>query len=242
MEKESFLFLGASNDDCEWMAGGLARILVKKGHRVTFACTQQGTTEEARKLYMALTEEAWGIIGVAEKIALPNCLRDSRDEEIVRMISEVIARVKPDACFIQPPDDYLPHHMRFARASFLALQEGGTARERFDVKEVYAMECPAACYTRVDFFVNVDDEIEDSFRVLAVYDKWSEGFGSGMVWSKRGLAMMRAAHKPLRCKYAEGFKIVRADERRISCLPDILQDKFAMYPHFRGYGPPVYAL
>lgn len=240
MSKETFLFLGASNDDCEWMAGGLARLLVKKGYEVTFACTYGGTRGERSDLYKALTEEAWGIIGVKGKIVMERGLGDVNDDDLTRMISETIARVKPHACFIQPPDDYMPHHMRFARASFNALQEGGTAAERFQVNEVYAMECPATNYTRVDFFVDIADEIDDVCRALLVYDGWSEGFGSGMAHGTRGLAMMRGVHKPLQCGYAEGFKIIRPDPRRISCLPAILGDKFAMYSAFRGYGPPVY--
>jgi len=244
MAKETFLFLGASNDDCEWMAGGLARQLVKKGYDVTFACTfgSGGANSSRRELYGSLTEEAWGIIGVKEKIIMEPGIADLNQDELTRMISETIAGVRPHACFIQPNDDYMPHHMRFAQACFNALQEGGTAKDRFVVNEIYAMECPATNYSRVDFFVDIADEIDDACRALAIYDKWNEGFGSNMAHNKRGLAMMRGAHKPLFCGYAEGFKIVKADQQRITCLKDILGDKFFVYPYFRGYWPPVYNL
>ena len=57
--KKRFLFLGASNDDCEFMAGGLAMQLLKRGHHVAFACVIEGDADPQR--HRAMTEEARGV-------------------------------------------------------------------------------------------------------------------------------------------------------------------------------------
>ena len=246
--KRTFLFLGACNDDCEWMAGGLARLLVKIGHGVAFACT---APREDRDGDLRRTHEAWDIIGVHEKIVMPRPLSDLGDEELTCMVGQVIDRVQPDVCFIQPADDYMAHHIRFARACWRALmpdvrptrEEWGhvAAADCARVGEVCAMECPSAPYTRVDFFVNVTEELPDALRALRVYDKWREGFGSGMAKTKEGLATLRGVLPVSRkCEYAEGFKFVKIEETRISCLPEVLGDRFSAYPYPRGFGPPAY--
>jgi len=246
--QKRFLFLGASNDDCEWMAGGLARVLVKDGHHVAFACAPP---LDRRELYAALTHEAWGIIGVQERIIMPRGLREIDDEACTAMIGEVVDRVRPDVCFIQPADDYMAHHVRFARASFRALlpdmrpvQEAGAQPAGcFRVSEVYAMECPSAPYTRVDFYVDVSDTLADALDALLVYDKWNEGFGSVMAQAKGGLATLRGALRVTgACEYAEGFKIVKAHPGCISSLPDVLGPRFSAHPFPKGYGPPAYGI
>ena len=244
-EKKTFLFLGASNDDCEWMAGGLAGVLVEAGHCVAFACSM---SPERRDEYVALTHEAWDTVGVQQKIIMPSPMREVDDVELTRMIGEVIDTVLPDACFIQPADDYMAHHVRFARASFHALlpdmrpaTPGGDVTRPERVPEIYAMESPSAPYPRVDFYVDVSDEIEDALAALLVYDRWNAGFGSGMAKTKRGLATLRGVLPVSRkCEYAEGFKIVRAEETRISCLPELLGERFSAVPFAHGYGPPAY--
>jgi len=243
--EKTFLFLGASNDDCEWMAGGLARVLIEAGHCVAFACS---APRERRDEYVALTHEARDVIGVHQKIVMPSPMRELNDVELTRMIGDVIDAVRPDACFIQPADDYMAHHMRFARASFQALlpdmrsaRSDGDVTRPSRVSEIHAMECPSAPYPRVDFYMDVSEEIEDALTALMVYDKWNPGFGSGMAKTKRGLAMLRGALPVSRaCEYAEGFKVVRAEETRISCLPELLGERFSavLFPH--GYGPPAY--
>ena len=244
--KKRFLFLGASTDDCEWMAGGTARLLVREGHHVAFA--GMSVQPERMALYKALTDEAWGIVGVAEKIIMQRTIAELNDRELMETIGEVIDRTKPDICMIQPPDDYMAHHVRFARACFQALQHdlrgpSGRSGSPYRVPEVYAMECPSAPYTRVDYYVNVDDTLEDALRALRVYNKWGPGFGDGMARTKQGLAMLRGALPvSMKCDYAEGFKLVRACESSISSLPLLLGSRFSAFPIVGSFGPSTFCI
>jgi len=196
-DKKKFLFLGASCDDCEWMAGGLAKLLVKEGHHVTFASGQIHSKDRADE-WRRLAEEAWDIIGVTEKIIMPHHpLRRPEgvsDEELARMIGEVVARVKPYACFIQPPDDYMEHHMRFARASFLALEGVGPA----GVPEVYAMECPAACGIRRRDGPRQERPCDDASRPHTYAMRIRRGFQDHLGGGAPDLLPSRSARRQVR--------------------------------------------
>lgn len=81
------------------MAGGLARVLIETGHCVVSACS---APPERRDEYVALTHEAWDIVGVHQKIIMPSPMHELSEVELVRTIGDRFSAV-PFAHGCGPP-------------------------------------------------------------------------------------------------------------------------------------------
>jgi len=180
----NILMIGAHPDDCDFRCGGLARKYVKAGHTVRFLSMTDGSAGHQsmgrRELAVRRREEskkAGEVMGLQYDVwELPDgdleCSLENR-HKLIRYIREF----KPDAIFCHRTVDYHADH----RNSALLVQDSSymltvpnccedvPAMRRMPVILFYFDTFTNPVF-RADVVVDIDDEIEDKFRMIDCHE------------------------------------------------------------------------
>jgi LmbE family N-acetylglucosaminyl deacetylase len=127
-------------------------------------------------------------------------------------INELINNWKPTTVFIPFPDRHIDHRTVFD----CAMVNTRPNKKKFP-KYVLSYETLSETHWNApyieanfnpDFFVNIDETIKDKTKALNCYQSQIKGNQSRSIQAVQALARFRGSQNG--CKYAEGFKLIRA--------------------------------
>ncbi|OGV50872.1 MAG: GlcNAc-PI de-N-acetylase [Lentisphaerae bacterium GWF2_52_8] len=188
MSKETVLVVAAHPDDEVLGCGGTMAKLAKAGHSVHVAILGEGATSrsakreeadlgEVEKLRMA-AREAGKMLGAAKVhlFGFPDNRFDSVPLlDIVKIIEQLIAELRPSIIFTQHGGDLNIDHVLTQRAVLTAARPLPGAC----VKEIYCFEAPSSTEWsfgqfepsfRPNFFVEMASSLEDKLKALSCYE------------------------------------------------------------------------
>jgi LmbE family N-acetylglucosaminyl deacetylase len=127
-------------------------------------------------------------------------------------IYNIINNFKPSVVFIPFPDRHIDH-----RTVFDCAMVNTRPNKKFYPKFVLCYETLSETHWNApyiepnftpDFFVNIDDTVREKIRALNCYQSQIKGNQSRSIDAIEALAKFRGSQNG--CKYAEGFKLIRA--------------------------------
>jgi LmbE family N-acetylglucosaminyl deacetylase len=226
------LFVGPHCDDCEWMAGGTAQLLVRAGVDVTFLYVWGKHGRPSRqKPYAAAARAAAKRLGVRVKLLpLSSKLGAMRQHEVAERIWREVERLGPKLMFIPPPRDYMIDHQVVSHTAHHVAVTMGSHSVHGGPLEVYAMESPARPYRCPELVVDVSDVHALVEAALREYCRIDQSFGDGLAKTKAGLAALRGEQAD-RVACGEGLVTVMRQPRG-SLLESLLgAERLWRFPH-----------
>ncbi len=119
--------LASHPDDIEFMMGGTLLLLKERGcelHTMNLANGNCGTTEYSSEEIIAIrrseARNAASFLEAEFHESLVNDLEIFYTDELIRKVTTIIRRVKPDIMLVQSPEDYMEDHMTAARIAVTA--------------------------------------------------------------------------------------------------------------------------
>lgn len=119
--------LACHPDDIEFMMGGTLFLLKQAGcelHYMTLANGSCGTTEygvaEIVRIRRQEAQNAAAYLGAAYYESLVNDLEVFYTQDLIRQVTAIIRRIKPDLMLIPSPEDYMEDHTNTARVAVTA--------------------------------------------------------------------------------------------------------------------------
>jgi N-acetylglucosamine malate deacetylase 1 len=133
-------------------------------------------------------------------------------KKINSKINELVSNLNPTTVFIPFPDRHIDHRTVFD----CAMVNTRPNKKKFP-KYVLSYETLSETHWNApyiepnfnpDFFVNIDETILDKTKALNCYQSQIKGNQSRSIEAVKALARFRGSQNG--CKYAEGFKLIRA--------------------------------
>jgi LmbE family N-acetylglucosaminyl deacetylase len=127
-------------------------------------------------------------------------------------IYNIINNLKPSVVFIPFPDRHIDH-----RTVFDCAMVNTRPNKKFYPKFVLCYETLSETHWNApyiepnftpDFFINIDNTLKEKIKALNCYQSQIKGNQSRSIESVEALARFRGSQNG--CKYAEGFKLIRA--------------------------------
>ena len=125
--KQRVFALGCHPDDIEFMMGGTLFLLKEANcelHYMTLANGSCGTTEysieEIVRIRKQESQDAAAYVGAAYYESLVNDIEVFYTQDLLRRVTAVIRRIKPDIMLIPSPEDYMEDHTNTARIAVTA--------------------------------------------------------------------------------------------------------------------------
>ncbi len=220
----NILAIGCHPDDLEIGCGGTLAKYAELGHQVVMCHVANGNMghavilpDELREIRAKEAENAGKVLGAAEVISLdvPDLKVDSKEEETVHKVIDVIRYVKPDLIITHSPDDYMRDHLEVGRLVFDAgfsssVPQLHTNRPAFPgIVPIYYMDTLAGVNFLPADYVDISETIRR--KLLAV-----ECHQSQVGWMKDhddidfpDFVRTVSKFRGLQCgaAYAEGFKV-----------------------------------
>jgi N-acetylglucosamine malate deacetylase 1 len=119
--------LGCHPDDIEFMMGGTLFLLKEANcqlHYMTLANGSCGTTEysieEIVRIRRQESQNASAYVGAVYYESLVNDLEVFYTQELIRQVTTIIRKIKPDIMLIPSPEDYMEDHMNTTRIAVTA--------------------------------------------------------------------------------------------------------------------------
>jgi LmbE family N-acetylglucosaminyl deacetylase len=242
--------LGCHPDDIEFMMGGTLFLLKEAGyelHYMTIANGSCGTTElsveEIVKIRKQESQQAAACVGAVYYESLVNDLEVLYTQDLIRRVTAIIRKIKPDIMLIPSPEDYMEDHINTTRIAVTAAFCRGMPNYwsippeppiQNDVTLYHALPYGLTDGLRrriiPDFFVDVTAVIDDKERMLACHasqKKWldqSQGLDAYLMTMR---AMSAEVGKMSgRFRYAEGWRrhsYLGYSRQEIDPLQEILQ-------------------
>lgn len=222
------LAVGCHPDDLEIGCAGTLAKYAALGHRVTMVHVANGDKghkviqpDELRLLRAKEAQAAGAIIGAdVFSMDIPDLQVKADNDELIRKLSDVIRRTRPDVIITHPPEDYMKDHMEVSKAVFDASfaatvphYDAGTDVPAHDkVAPIYYMDTLAGVGFLPAEYVDITDYIETKLSMNAAHDSqigWlREHDGIDFLDFVRTVSKFRG----LQCGagYAEGFVPCRA--------------------------------
>lgn len=160
-------------------------------------------------------KKASKILGIKKIYFLKKIATKFNEEPISEFnesISKIINLINPDAIFIPFPDRHIDH-----RLVFDACMVCTRPKNKSKLKMVLAYETLSETHWNApyiepnfnpDFFINIETTIKDKIKALKCYQSQIKGNQSRSLKAVEALAKFRGSQNG--CKYAEGFKLIRA--------------------------------
>ncbi len=226
------LAVGCHPDDIEIGCGGTLAKYSKAGHRVVYCHVATGSKghavimpEELIKIRHAEVDRSCEILG-AEHISLgiPDLMVDSKNEDLVRDMVDVIRYVRPDIIITHSPDDYMRDHVETSRLVFNASFASSVVHYKTEhevygtIAPIYYMDTLAGMNFEPTEYVDISEEIETKISALACHE-------SQIVWMLEHdnidfLDFVRTCSKfrgyQSGATYAEGFRPCNAWPRMVA--------------------------
>jgi LmbE family N-acetylglucosaminyl deacetylase len=199
--------LGCHPDDIEFMMGGTLLLLKDMGcdlHYMTLANGSCGTTElsieEIVRIRRAESQRASKLLGAAYHESLVNDIEVLYTQDLLRRVTAIIRRIKPDIMLIPSPEDYMEDHMNTSRIAVSAAFCRGIPNyfsippeppTQQDVTLYHALPYGLTDGLRrqitPDFYVDITSVIDHKEKMLACHEsqkKWldvSQGLDSYLI-------------------------------------------------------------
>jgi LmbE family N-acetylglucosaminyl deacetylase len=202
----NILAIGAHPDDIEFGVGATVAKLAKKGHNIFFFIMTFGGNHVNHELRKKEAIESAKILGV-NNVLFGNVdpFQLTYDRKNVKIIDDVIEKIKPDEIYLPYPSDSHQDHRNVTLCSISATRKHS---------KIYFYETPS---TLQDFipqkYVNVGDHIFDKINALQVHATQHNKRFLNCVEAMEGLAIMRGMQSRNDIKYAEAFHVFRDVER-----------------------------
>ena len=179
------LAVGCHPDDLEISCAGTLAKYVKLGHKVVMCHVANGNRghavimpDELRIIRIKEAQEAGKVIGVFEVVTLdvPDLEVDSRDKEVIKALTDVIRKTKPDLIITHSPEDYMKDHLEVAQmvfdASFSASVPHYFTKEATcsKIAPIFYMDTLAGVNFLPHEYVDVTEEFEIKLRALACHE------------------------------------------------------------------------
>jgi LmbE family N-acetylglucosaminyl deacetylase len=198
----NILAIGAHPDDIELGCAGTVLKYVRGGHKVFYLIMSEGGQGGDAALRVKEQEDAARRAGVS-RVFWGNCV-DTQfhvTREMVSLIENVCAQVKPDEVYVNFPEDSHQDHRALGKAVISAT--------RYIPRVLFYED-----YTSLDFnpeiFVDISNVIEDKIEVIKMHHSQvsrPHPAGLDMLESVRAVAHFRGFQGKVR--YAEGFRPLR---------------------------------
>lgn len=248
--------LGCHPDDIEFMMAGTLFLLKKAGCELHLMCLANGncgSMELGPERIVAIrareSRNAAQMLGAEMHESLANDLEIYFTDDLVRRMTAVVRRVKPDIVLLPSPEDYMEDHMNTTRIGVTAFFYRNIPNYHTippvpatfqDVVLYHAMPYGLTDNLRrtihPDLFVDVTLVIEDKERMLACHESqkaWldkSQGLDSYLI-SMRDMTR-RMGDMSGRYDYAEGWRRhshLGYSKTETDVLPDLLNDYRLVY-------------
>lgn len=198
----NILAIGPHPDDIEIGCGGTLIKYAQKGHHVYMLVLTDGSFGGDPQVRRQEQEAAAGFIGV--KQLFWGNYRDTElmgNRELIHVIDNVIAQVKPDTVFLNFWADVHQDHRAAAQAAVSATRY---------IKEVLFFEVPSTQHFEPDIFVDIQDVLEKKLELLRKHASQVDRTrveNLSILESAQSVANFRGYQG--RVRYAEAFKAVR---------------------------------
>ena len=228
----NILAVGWHPDDIEIACGGTLAKYAKAGHKVIYCHVATGSLghvvimpEELTKVRYEEVDRSCEILG-AEHISMgiPDLMVDSKNEDLVRDMVDVIRYARPDIIITHSPDDYMRDHVETSRLVFNASFSSSiihyeTEHEPYaTIAPLYYMDTLAGMNFQPTEYGDISEEIETKISALACHE-------SQIVWMLEHdkidfLDFVRTCSKfrglQSGVAYAEGFRPCNAWPRMVA--------------------------
>ena len=196
------LAIGPHPDDIEFGCGGTLIKYVNKGHGVYLLVMSDGSFGGDPELRMSEQKQAAEFIKVKGLFWGNFCDTEmAESRELILKIEEIVNQVKPDAVFLNYPDDVHQDHRAVAQA--------GISATRY-IKEVLFYEVPTTQRFEPNIFVDIADALDRKLELLKIHSSQvnkTRVQDLTILASAQSCANFRGYQG--RVKYAEGFKALR---------------------------------
>lgn len=250
--KSRVFALGCHPDDIEFMMGGTLLLLKHAGyelHYMTLANGSCGTTalsvEEIVRIRREESQRAAAFLGATYHESLVNDLEVFYTQDLLRRVTGIIRRIKPDIMLIPSPEDYMEDHMNTCRIAASAGFYRGIPNYQSIPPELpiqqdvtlyhaspYGLSDGLRRRILPDFYIDITSVIDEKEQMLACHKSqksWldkSQGLDAYLVTMREmseGVGTMSGQFR-----YAEGW-------RRHSHLGYSSQEIDPLYEHLRQY-------
>lgn len=198
----NILAIGPHPDDIEIGCGGTLIKYAQKGHNVYMLVLTDGSFGGDPQVRRQEQESAAAFIGV--KQLFWGNYRDTElmgNRELIHVIDNVIAQVRPDTVFLNFWADVHQDHRAAAQAAVSATRY---------IREVLFFEVPSTQHFEPDIFVDIQDVLEKKLELLRKHASQVDRTrveNLSILESAQSVANFRGYQG--RVRYAEAFKAVR---------------------------------
>jgi LmbE family N-acetylglucosaminyl deacetylase len=222
--------LACHPDDIEFMMGGTLFLLKSAGcdlHYMTLANGSCGTTElgveEIVKIRRTESQRAAELLGATYHESLVNDLEVLYTQDLLRRVTAIIRRIKPDIMLLPSPQDYMEDHMNTARIAVSAAFYQGL-RNYSSTPPVPPIQQDVTLYHALpyglsdglrrriipDFYVDISPVIDKKEQMLACHNSqkaWldvSQGLDTYLITMRE--MSQEVGRMSGKFKYAEGWR------------------------------------
>ncbi len=249
--KQRVFALGCHPDDIEFMMGGTLFLLKEANcelHYMTLANGSCGTTEysieEIVRIRKQESQDAAAYVGAAYYESLVNDIEVFYTQDLLRRVTAVIRRIKPDIMLIPSPEDYMEDHTNTARiAVTAAFCKGAPNYHSFppeppiqqDITLYHALPAGLTDGLRrrimPDFSVDISSVIDQKEQMLACHESQKNWLDKSMGLDAYLIAMRvmseEVGNMSGTFRYAEGWRRhshLGYSRKEIDPLREILQE------------------
>lgn len=210
-------------DDADWWTGGLTLLLVENGYTVHYACVSPVTTKTR-----GYAMDSAAILGVTRHfLDIPIRGNPNFSSALRASAGSLLKAIQPCMVFIPPLTDYHHEHVRVGRElfSFFHWSAGLGVGEL----EVYAYDSNEN-RDPIEIFIDISDVWPRHHESLACFTNFSCATipDNTLIRVKQGRAMALGAALPggRPAHYAEGYRLLQGNPKRISSLVELFPDRF----------------
>lgn len=183
---QTLLIVGAHHDDCEYAAGGLIQLALRRGWRVVLTmltgdhaswAPTAGREAEVRAALSALAAE----MGVDKRFYHWGYHQVRYGDEAIRAVTDLVVEVQPDLALVHWPHDFWPDHEATGKVGRHALRfphglyPTARAANRILAFEAGPNQVDPAVPFAPDVYVDVTAVLEDALRVIHRLDEIASG-------------------------------------------------------------------
>lgn len=182
----TLLVVGAHHDDCEYAAGGLIQLAVRRGWQVVLTmltgnhsswAPTAGREDEVRDALAALAAE----MGVEKRFYHWGYHQVRYGDEAIKVVTDLVVEVQPDLALVHWPHDYWPDHEAVGRVGRHALRfphglhPHAKAANRLLAFETGPNQTDPAVPFQPDAYVDITSVLEETLQVIHRLDEIASG-------------------------------------------------------------------
>lgn len=221
-KNNSIIVFDPHSDDADWWTGGLTLLLRKKGWTVHYVCV--GPAEGEAKENALKSAEILGVsriffdIPISGNKSFPTMLREK--------VQGIVADIAPQIIFIPSLTDYHQEHVMLSRELFhLSYWNAGFP---IGSMEIYAYDSHEN-RDPVEIYIDISEVWETHIESLRCHKTFERPTipENTLIRVKEGRAMLLGTSVPAEpVLYAEGYRLLQGDVKKISILPELLPEEF----------------